>query len=611
MKTSQFGITKATVNTQQSLLSNTFAGLKITLAIATAFGFAGCSVIADKQDIEALGKRRGDMITGSTNTFAASISDRNQRIAKQNVAAPWIVGKSEPLAREVTLPAALRRNVKLRFKDDPQQMGLAALAERISQVTGIPVTISPEALQPRENFAPNQGEDKTSSLPGAVKMPIATPTGGNFSSLQALQPPTLGQFGATTSSQTAGGTAADHSNDMPNTASLPATSMELSTVLYSIGNRLGVYWKYTDKGVIEFYRTETRTFYVRALPQTVNSESTLGKSGAGASDGSFVSASSTTYSTKEAQNPIDSTKDKIKPFMTKAGQIVGGGTSATNSIVVTDTPAALDKVAKFLERENRALTRRVRLIYEEVTLQTNDDSNGGIDWNLVYSATNAGSVFTGVQQAANATATAGAAALSGSVKHGPFSGSSVIINALNQIGTVVSHTSIPLMTTNRRPITKAIRKSFTYINQTQSTAVQTTGSGGTAGALPSVTVQQKDVTVGQFLTITPDAQDDGQILLSLSYDNTVDQPLTTVKFGTGDNQIMIQQLTVNGNGIVQQVPLRPGIPQVIGGFDSDSSQTQQRRLDKNAPLLFGGADTASKSRLKTIIIVTAQVEEGN
>ena len=70
------------------------------------------------------------------------------------------------------------------------------------------------------------------------------------------------------------------------------------------------------------------------------------------------------------------------------------------------------------------------------------------------------------------------------------------------------------------------------------------------------TVSQKEETVGSFLTIVPDAQDDGQILLSVSYDNTVAQPLKTLSFGSGNNEIKLQQKTVDGIGTVQQLQAR-------------------------------------------------------
>src|SRR3546814_12369908 len=109
--------------------------------------------------------------------------------------------------------------------------------------------------------------------------------------------------------------------------------------------------------------------------------------------------------------------------------------------------------------------------------------------------------------------------------------------AWGRVGRVVRRSSFPVLTQNRRPVTHAVRTTFSYIDK-----VQTTALGQSAGiALPSVSVSQREETVGSLLTLVPDAQDDGQILLSVAYDNTVAQPLKSVSFGSKDNPLQLQQ----------------------------------------------------------------------
>src|SRR5690606_41563993 len=122
---------------------------------------------------------------------------------------------------------------------------------------------------------------------------------------------------------------------------------------------------------------------------------------------------------------------------------------------------------------------------------------------------------------------------------------------------------------------------------------------------------QKEETVGTLITLVPDAQDDGQILLSIAYDNTVAQPLRSVTFGSQSNPLQLQQVTIDGNGTVQQVALRPGQPLLIAGFDRSQEEQTSRRLQPEFPLLLGGQDRVSLQRLKTIMLVTAELEEGD
>src|SRR5690606_25759984 len=128
-------------------------------------------------------------------------------------------------------------------------------------------------------------------------------------------------------------------------------------------------------------------------------------------------------------------------------------------------------------------------------------------------------------------------------------------------------------------------------------------------SLPSVSINQAKVTTGTILTLLPDAQDDGQILLSLAYDNTIPQPLTAATFGSGASSIMVQQLDIDGAGSVQQVELQPGRPTLVAGFARAENQYTSRRLDRAAPLLLGGSDRAGRSQILTVVIVTAHVED--
>jgi hypothetical protein len=62
-----------------------------------------------------------------------------------------------------------------------------------------------------------------------------------------------------------------------------------------------------------------------------------------------------------------------------------------------------------------------------------------------------------------------------------------------------------------------------------------------------MSVSQNEETVGSFLTLLPDAPEDGQILLSVAYDNTVAQPLKTVTLGEQSSRMQIQQIIIGRN----------------------------------------------------------------
>lgn len=270
-------------------------------------------------------------------------------------------------------------------------------------------------------------------------------------------------------------------------------------------------------------------------------------------------------------------------------------------LVVTDTPEVLRRIAAFIDAENRAMTRRVRLLFEELTVAIEDSAEVGIDWNVVFAGA---SLAATAEMAGSASADAGMIGLRAA--DGRFMGSEVVVKALGRVGKVVRRNAMPVLTLNRRPVTHAVRTTFSYIDKVESMSER----GVHEHELPKVSISQREETVGSLITLVPDAQADGQVLLSVAYDNTVAQPLKSVTFGDSRNPLQLQQITIDGNGTVQQVALMPGQPLVISGFDRSQQETGSRRLNPGLPLALGGSDRASMQRLTTVMVVTAHVEEG-
>ncbi|MDX3907345.1 MAG: hypothetical protein QHC78_16770 [Pigmentiphaga sp.] len=520
-------------------------------SMAAVLCASGCAHIDAVRRIDDGAARASEHIAKARIGFQESVVNATRRLQAQEVDRPWLAGRAQPLSREVTLPEPLRASVETALMFPGGRVDLPTLGEQVSLATGLQVRIRPDALLPYESFLPRLSTQEAAGGTPAARQ-VALPTG--------LHP--------------------------------------LPRLLDLAANRLGVYWKY-EAGAIVFYRTDTRVFNVRALTLKASAAASLGRAGGGGT-GTFESASSTRIESS-GSDALAAVKTKLEPFLTRAGVIAANG-DASGLIVVTDTPEALDRVGVFLERENKALTRRVRLMFEEIELVAKNQSEQGIDWNLVYQrsrdALRAGTSESLVSDVAGA-------GLGLSITGGRWDGTSLILKALSEVGTIVRRTTVPLQTLNRRPVTHAVRTTFTYIDQVQVTTVAS--SAGTSTA-PSVT--QKEETVGTFLTVIPDAQDDGQVLLTIAYDSTVAQPLKTLTFGANGNQVQLQQKTIDGMGTVQQVELRPGQPVLISGFERSQDQYDKRRLDEKAPLIFGGSGKTARERRNTVVLITAQVEEG-
>lgn len=522
-------------------------------------GYAGvcgvlsaCALTERMRDLGALMGQSADQVEQQHARFGASLTDSQARKAAQHVAHPWLAGRAQPLAREVTLPPALRANINttLLFADSP--MPLPLLAERMTTATGIPVYVHPDVLLDPAYFLPR--------LSGVKEQASTT--------------------------------------EYVPVVHLSGQAEPLARLLDRIVAQAGIQWRYQN-GRIDLYRTETRVFNIRALTLNAQAQASLGLAGQGKDSTGFQSSSTTRFESGQ-HDVMEVIRARLTPFMTRAGLLVAES-GVSGSIVVTDTPEVLQRIQHYIDTENRVLTRRIRLVFEEITVLAKDDAELGIDWNLVFSSAR---LAAGFSVASMAVPEAGAMALG--LKEGPFQGSDAIVKALSQVGQVVRRSSLPVITLNRRPVTHAVRTTFSYIDRIETTSVAQTG----ALALPTVAVSQKDETVGSMITLVPDAQENGQILLSVAYDNTVAQPLKSVTFGDRSNPLQLQQITIDGNGTVQQVALQPGQPLLISGFDRKEHETEGRRLNPALPLALGGTDRASRNTLTTVMIVTAQVEEG-
>ncbi|MFW8566433.1 hypothetical protein [Orrella sp. 11846] len=470
----------------------------------------------------------------------------------QMVSKPWVTGKPVSLSSEVTLPEALRAQVRttMIFKD--KRASLQEIASRIAIASSIPVRVLPDALLPSHHFLPRlQHIDQDAQVSAQVQLPVMYGT------------------------------------------------YPLAKILDVMAAQYDVHWRYHNQA-IEIFRTQAQVFDVRVLTLSAETEMSLGRAGSDEEKG-FQSSARTTLALAK-QPVLEAIQQRLEPFLTRAATVSAQSGSLT-SIVIVDTPEALARVAAYLESVNRSMSQRVRLVFEEMTVTRKENQQQGFDWSLAFAqgllSLDGGSTHKAAE-GASFSLRVGDEAVRGSLA----------IRALADYANVHRHTIVPVVTMNRRPVTHAVRSTFTYVDQVQALPAQITDKGQ-AGSIPSgVAISQKRETTGSFLTLVPDVQDDGQILLSVAYDNTVALPLKALQFGSESNHFQVQQLTVSGSGTVQQVALRPGRPVLIAGFEERQEESDTTRLSPGAPKFLGGHDHLAQQQRTTLIFVTAQLEEG-
>lgn len=529
-----------------------------TLAVAAML--AACSTSQQVKQIAQDGKDMEQQATAQARAVAESIARGTQtRLGNDEVERPYLAGKPVPLAPGVNLPPALRAGVNTTMLFRQGKIDLVTFAEGVTDATGIPVRVKPDAMLPLSSFLPRVG--------GAAKQDVGT----------TLEANTLFE--------------------------VKAEEVPLNRLLDRVAARLSVNWKYNN-GAIEIFRLESRVFDYRALPVKVTSAAGLGRNAG--TNSAFDNTSNTKYAASET-DPIASARAAIEARMTRAG--LGPVISPeTGTVVVTDTPQALALIGELIERENKLLTRRVDLVFEAIDVRLSDNGEVGVDLSAIVSK-----VTSAVADRSLTFTTGSPLSLTGlnagsiglTRVGGSADGSSIVAQALSEVGTIINTTRVPIQTINRRPASYAIRSTFNYIDQ-----VTGAGAAGVGATSTGATVTQKDETVGTVLTVVPDVSDNGLVSMAISYDNTVKSKLEPLTVGAGSSEVTVQQKVIDGTGMIQQVITRSGVPTVIGGIEHDVQEGQSRRLDKAALMLFGGSDLAKTSRVITVLSVTAIAKDG-
>ena len=269
--------------------------------------------------------------------------------------------------------------------------------------------------------------------------------------------------------------------------------------------------------------------------------------------------------------------------------------------IVTDTPAAIARIEAYLDAENKRLTRRITLVFEQLYVTNTQGRETAINWNVLFTKTS-GANAKWVSPASLAKDNAGQATLSSSTM-GSYAGSSGFIQALHEMGMTVTRRTFPVSTLSGNAQTIGLPTIFDYV-----ASVTSSTTTGTTGTFSAPTVTQKEDKYGVFLTVTPEAQDDGQILIGV---NLADRSGTLTGYTVQVNGAgtTVQQRNIKEANLTARTVLRSGVTHLIGGLDEALSEGASRRLDDNAPIVLGGSDATSQSKRHMVLLVTAIAED--
>lgn len=444
---------------------------------------------------------------------------------------------------------------------------LAELAERITVRSGVPTKVAPDALSAAQR-----------ALNPSAALGLSGAAGNGLG--VSPQPGAVTPFNGQQMQQN-------------QTVRIVYPAGTLKGLLDTVAARFGVFWKYTN-GTIHFYYTDSRTFQVNAIPgdsavtATVASGSNSGGGGGTGQQSTTSSSNAQNTAVRSQLSVFGSIEKSVQAMLSPFGKVVAS--PATGSITVVDTPETLERVANFIDSENKSLSRQVMINVTVLAVNLSDSDSMGINWNLVYGdLTRKFGVqnVTAVEPNSNSFS-AGILNTSGS----RFSGSSLVINALAAQGQVRRETTASVVTLNNQPVPVQVAKQTSYLRSSQTTITANVGS--------TTTLDPGMVTSGFNMTILPHVLNNGTVMLQFSTDMSSLRRIRTVS----SNSSTIETPELDTRNFLQRVAMKSNETLIISGFEQTDDNLENRGTGSPTNWLFGGGFKAQTEKEVIVILVT-------
>ncbi|TWI42476.1 type IVB pilus formation R64 PilN family outer membrane protein [Pseudoduganella flava] len=558
------------------------------LAALGALTLAGCSPLADRIEAnadEADGKTSG-LVREVGKAAPGSVVPDTALV--QHERGIWL-GKSPIKLGEPPLPPVFYQSATF----DRSIGSLSELAERLTLRSGIPSRVNADA----------QAVAAESFRRGGRALPALK--GSNGSAVPPLPPGTPGAPGdgpapkdtarATFQPDPSGGIRITYANG------------SFKGLLDTAAARFGVSWKYTD-GVIQFFHTEARTFQINAVPgdstftasvvsgASSSSGGSGGQGGSASGGGAGGSGNGGTISANNSQNTGVASKlsvytgieSAIKVMLSPHGKVLAS--PATGAITVVDTPDSLQRIAAYVDSENKALSRQIAINVTVLSVSLNRGDEYGIDWNLVYKGLKR---TYGIQNVFPASATNPVGFSAGIVGNSKWAGSDVLVKALSQQGKVRRQTTASVVTLNNQPVPVQVARQTSYLASAQTSIVAQVGSQ--SSLVPGT------VSAGFNMSILPHVLTNGTVMLQFSIDISTLRGLRTIE---GANNTRIETPELDTRNFLQRVSMKSSETLVISGFEQTDENIDNRGVGSPKNALLGGGVRANSNKEVIVILIT-------
>lgn len=362
----------------------------------------------------------------------------------------------------------------------------------------------------------------------------------------------------------------------------------LPDLLDMITSYFNVYWSY-DGNSLTISRYQTRTFALDALPGAITVS-------APASTGATGAAAGSAQAQPLASANIDIWEDIRHTIADMVGQEGSVNISqSSGTVVVSTTGDRMERIAAFVQEENRRLSRQVAVTIELYTVSVTDNESYGLDslnmaLNLSGNVLDIGAI-TGVESGLSTSdSTPGSMAFT-ILNPGAFRGTTGLLQALSTLGKATRVAQIPVTTLNNRPANQRIAVDQAYVSEVSST---------TSSDTVTTDVSTDTVTTGISVSILPRLMADNRILLQ--YALAQGALLQLKNFPAGDNTVQLPE--TQGLSFSQQVMLKDGATLVLAGFDQSDASSDGRGVGRPLTWALGGSTSSSRTRQIVVIAIT-------
>lgn len=374
----------------------------------------------------------------------------------------------------------------------------------------------------------------------------------------------------------------------------------LKGLLDLVAARTGTSWRYED-GRVRIFALETRVFRIQVIPgsttltATVSNQATGGESQSGGDQGSGSKSVLSSGNSTDMESTIDrftGVAESITGMLTSKGKMVAA--PGMNTVTVTDTPAALDRIGALVDALNADARRQVLLDVRVYAVEQQSGEDYGIDWEMVYRSLD-GRYRIDALGLSDADIDSSGMAVTVIDPDSRISGSSALVRALSTQGRLSNVTSASVVTLSGTPVPVQVGEETGYVQSSEQSVVPNVGI--------TTTRTVATIPTGFSMQLLPVLIDSEELLLQLQLN--LSQLRALQQFGTDANAV--QTPLVDSRQTLQSVRLRTGQTLILSGFEQENLRSDHQGIGSPKFQLAGGGRKGNERRTILVITVTPRV----